>query len=104
MAQPLVSVQSMFNQNYKRGPVSTLLLLSLLGVVALHAGAIRNDPSYQVNVFAANDDGSTGPHDLGFNINLFGVSTTQAFVNNNGNLTIGTGLGNYTPFPLDTLG
>ena len=63
----------------------------------LSAAAVRADAGFNSNTFAANDDGSTGPHNLGFNINLFGTSTGQVFVNNNGNLTIGTGLSTFTP-------
>ena len=35
------------------------------------------------------DDSSTGPVNIGFNINFFGVKTNQVFVNNNGNITLG---------------
>lgn len=68
-----------------------------LGTGLLSAAAVRGDAGFNSNTFAANDDGSTGPHNLGFNINLFGNSTGQVFVNNNGNLTIGSGLSTFTP-------
>jgi len=68
------------------------------------AAAIRQDPSLSVNSLARNDDGGTGPVNLGFTINLFGVTTGQAFVNNNGNLTLGNNLSTFTPSPLGSLG
>lgn len=51
--------------------------------------------------FAANDDGSLGPISLGFNFNLYGVTYTQCYINNNGNLTFTAANGTYssTGFP-----
>ncbi len=50
-----------------------------------------------------NDDGSAGPVDLGFSINFGGQSYSQLYVNNNGNLTFGTSLSQYTPSTLEDL-
>jgi hypothetical protein len=49
---------------------------------------------------AANDDGSSAAVGIGFPINFFGVTHTQLFVNNNGNVTFGAALGAFTPFGL----
>jgi len=51
--------------------------------------------------FAANDDGSLGPIALGFNFDLYGVTYTQCYINNNGNLTFTAASGTYssTGFP-----
>ena len=69
-------------------------------VVGSHAGAIRDLPGFTNNTFAANDDGSTGLVPMGFTVNLFGLSFSNLYVNNNGNVTITNSLGTYTPFPL----
>jgi hypothetical protein len=70
----------------------------------VQGAAVRTNAGFTSGVFGANDDGSTGPHNLGFTVNLFGVSTGQVFVNNNGNITIGSGLGQFTPQPISSLG
>ena len=49
---------------------------------------------------APNDDGSTSLVDLGFNADFFGQQFTQAYVNNNGNITFDGPLFTFTPFPL----
>ena len=53
------------------------------------------------NVGAAdgrNDDGFRGPIDFGYTLtNFFGNDYTQFFLNNNGNVTFGAGLSDYTP-------
>lgn len=46
--------------------------------------------------FAANDDGSLGPISLGFNFDLYGVTYTQCYINNNGNLTFTAANGTYS--------
>lgn len=47
-----------------------------------------------------NDDGSSAAVPIGFPINFFGVTHTQLFVNNNGNVTFGAPLSTFTPFGL----
>jgi hypothetical protein len=49
---------------------------------------------------AANDDGSTGLVNVGFAGNFFGFNFTQAYVNNNGNITFTAPLSTFTPFNL----
>ncbi|HZV36103.1 MAG TPA: nidogen-like domain-containing protein [Verrucomicrobiae bacterium] len=87
----------------------TLLICALTCAVpnAL-AGAIRNLSGFTNNVFQGNDDGtfpgtdSSGgvPQPIGFSINFYGKTYTQLYVNNNGNVTFDSPLGEYTPFGL----
>lgn len=64
------------------------------------AAAIRN--GFNSSTLSANDDGSTGLVSLGFTVDFFGVTHTQLFVNNNGNVTFDFSLGTFTPFNLNT--
>jgi len=64
--------------------------------------AIRMLPGLTTNSIAANDDSSTGMVNVGFNLNFFGVSTNQVFVNNNGNITFNSALSQFTPTALNT--
>ncbi len=47
--------------------------------------------------FSPNDDGFTGPIDLGFTIHFFGADYTQFWANNNGNISFTGGLAQFTP-------
>ncbi len=78
---------------------STLVLAAALAAPA-HAGAIRNASAYTTHTLAANDDGSTGLVDVGFALNFYGVSQSNLYVNNNGNVTFAAPLSTYTPFGL----
>jgi len=50
-----------------------------------------------------NDDGYAGAINLGFNVNLFGNSYNSLYINNNGNVTFGSGLSAYNPMgPTET--
>ncbi|MBI1913989.1 MAG: hypothetical protein HYS12_04535 [Planctomycetes bacterium] len=64
--------------------------------------AIRNLPGFLTNNLPANDDGSTGAVNVGFNLNFFNVQTSQVFVNNNGNITFNQPLAQFTPSALNT--
>jgi hypothetical protein len=66
----------------------------------LSAQAVRTDAGFTTNNLPANDDGSTGLINLGFSANLFGTTYTQAYVNNNGNITFDGPLSTFTPFGL----
>ena len=44
-----------------------------------------------------NDDGFSGPINLGFTLNFFANNYTQFFVNNNGNVSFGAGISAFTP-------
>jgi hypothetical protein len=78
-----------------------LLINCLPGNAA--ASAIRGS-MFDANTLAANDDGSTGLVGIGFDIDFFGVTTNQLFVNNNGNVTLDSSLGTFTPFDLTSTG
>lgn len=76
---------------------SALVMALVASVATAHAGAIHDANLYTGNTFAANDDGSTGPVNLGFTASINGSDYSQLFVNNNGNVTFGFGLSAYTP-------
>ena len=91
-----------------------LFLLLLLSAVAAQAGAIRNLPGFTNTVFGPNDDGTypcIGPETgqpagtpvavpIGFSINFYGNTFTNLYVNNNGNVTFGAALSDFTPYGL----
>lgn len=62
--------------------------------------AFRSDAGFRTSNLPANDDGSTGLINLGLTANLFGATYTQAYLNNNGNITFSGPLSTYTPFAL----
>ena len=66
------------------------------------SGAVRS--GFNDNTLPANDDGSTGLEPLNFEINFYGLTFDSLFVNNNGNVTFDTALGEYTPFDLTSTG
>ena len=65
-------------------------------------GAFRDLPGLFANVLPGNDDDSAGPVPMNLNLNFFGLQVSSVFVNNNGNVTFGSPLGTFTPFPLTT--
>lgn len=65
-----------------------------------NAAALRNTGSFIGNTLPANDDGSTGQVNLGFNANFYGATYDRAYVNNNGNITFDAPLDTFTPFNL----
>ncbi|HXN73529.1 MAG TPA: nidogen-like domain-containing protein [Candidatus Acidoferrales bacterium] len=65
-------------------------------------GAIRHLTGFTANVIPPNDDGSTTQINLPFAINFFGTTFNSLFVNNNGNVTFGTALSEFTPSGLNT--
>ena len=84
------------NSLFPRIAIAVALAASL-ATTAAHAGAIRNASSF-TTVLPANDDGSTGPVALGFNINFYGLANQSlVYVNNNGNITFNGPLSQYTP-------
>lgn len=68
------------------------------------AAAMQRLPGCTENELAANDDESTSEVPLGFSANFEGQTYTEAFVNNNGNVTFGSSLSEYTPEPIGSLG
>ncbi|MEX2160054.1 MAG: nidogen-like domain-containing protein [Dehalococcoidia bacterium] len=62
--------------------------------------AILDLPGCTTSSIPANDDGSSPQVATGFPLNFFGTSYSSLYVNNNGNVTFGSTLATYTPFPL----
>jgi hypothetical protein len=83
---------------------STRLALGVLAacacLAAVPAVAATIRPGFDGSTLPRNDDGSTGLVALGFTANFFGTSYSQAYVNNNGNVTFDDALSTYTPFGL----
>ncbi|MGY2051588.1 nidogen-like domain-containing protein [Methylobacterium sp. JK268] len=71
--------------------------LPVLGTAAL---AQTVAPGFTANQLAANDDGSTAAVALPFSANFFGTTYTSLYVNNNGNVTFGQPLSQFTPVGL----
>src|SRR4051812_44872028 len=84
----------------KRPRIAASLFLAVSAGTLAHASTIVSDANYQTNTLAPNDDGSTGAIALGFNVNFFGTTYSNLYVNNNGNVTFGSALSTYTPFGL----
>jgi hypothetical protein len=83
--------------------LAAALALPALAMPALSGTALALPPiapGFNANSFFANDDQSIGPTDFGFGFNFFGVTYTQAYVNNNGNITFANPLGTFTPFAI----
>jgi hypothetical protein len=77
----------------------------LFASTALTASAqLRSFTGYDTNTLARNDDSSTGLVSLGFNANFFGTTYSQAYVNNNGNITFDSPLSTFTPFGIPNSG
>ena len=82
--------------------VAAICLTSLLGAPVADAGAIRS--GFDSDTLARNDDGSTGLVGIGFDINFFGTTYSQLYVNNNGNVTFDNSFGTFTPGAIDGTG
>ncbi len=83
---------------------AALVLSCAFAVPSAHAAAIRATSEFTDFTLPGNDDGSTGLVNIGFNVNFFGVTRSQLFVNNNGNVTFDSALGTFTPFDLTSTG
>ncbi len=64
--------------------------------------AIRLVPGFTSNSLPAEDDAPSQVGNLGFTINFFGVRASSVFVNNNGDITIGQPLSQFTPTSLNS--
>jgi PEP-CTERM motif len=81
--------------------------VAMFGTVAIpqHQASAQIVSSFPgLSTLAPNDDGSTGLVSLGFTANFYGLSATQVYVNNNGNITFGAPLSTFTPFPILSTG
>ncbi|HWP84417.1 MAG TPA: nidogen-like domain-containing protein, partial [Terriglobia bacterium] len=78
---------------------SFLLLGALLagGAVPALGQAVRQNAGFRAATLSPNDDGSTFLVPIGFPVNFFGVTYSDLYVNNNGNVTFGGPLFDYTP-------
>src|SRR5262245_56518011 len=83
--------------------VGGALLLSLVAhrdVLAVGPNAVRDLPGFATSTLEPNDDDSTDFVPLGFSLNFSGTTYDDVFVNNNGNVTFGDSLGDFTPVEL----
>jgi hypothetical protein len=79
--------------------VAMATLLSSGSTALAAPGVVQDLPGCSANTLAANDDGFTSaPVALGFNAAMFDTAFSSVFVNNNGNVTVGQGLSEFTPF------
>ena len=62
-------------------------------------GGFGGERGFGTEFLPANDDGSSDALTLPFQIDYFGQTFSQFFVNNNGNITFNTALSGYTPSP-----
>ncbi len=83
-----------------RRALRPVLLAAALALPGAALAAPPIVPGFNANSFAGNDDQSTGPVAFGFSFNFFGTTYTQAYVNNNGNITFANPLGTFTPFAI----
>lgn len=84
------------------GVVSIMLGTILNNTQAASAGTVRS--GFDSNTLSRNDDDSTGLVSIGFDVDFFGLTFDQLYVNNNGNVTFDVPLRNFTPFPLTNTG
>ena len=66
-------------------------------VASASAGSMQRLPGCTTNALAANDDQSSEETELGFSVNFEGNNYSKLFVNNNGNVTFGASLFQFTP-------
>ncbi len=72
-------------------------------VTSVPNSPINAQQGFWANSLAADDDGSTGAVPLGFTLNFFGQQYSSVYVNNNGNVTFTTSLGEYTAGALNSV-
>jgi hypothetical protein len=93
-----------------RGLVAACALAAFAAVSAQRvaasepAGAIIDSSGCHAHTLPGNDDSSTGLINLGFTVNFFGALYDQLFVNNNGNVSFGAAVSQYTPDGLSAPG
>lgn len=75
-------------------------VFACLALYTVPARAVAVRSIVPANTLPRNDDGSTALVGIGFNVNFYGFSSTQLYVNNNGNVTFTGPLATFTPFGL----
>jgi hypothetical protein len=75
-------------------PTTSLYTNSLGSVVVMTGGGNANGAG---DADGRNDDGFSGPINLGFTLDFFGTNYTQFWINNNGNISFGNGISDFTP-------
>ena len=75
-------------------PTTSLYTNSLGSVVVMTGGGNANGAG---DADGRNDDGFSGPINLGFTLDFFGTNYTQFWINNNGNISFGNGISEFTP-------
>lgn len=98
--QTYLSIYKDLNMKFKK-LTAGLVLSAFISSQAFAAAIVSG---FDSNTLAANDDGSTGLVNIGFNIDFFGVVSNQLYVNNNGNVTLDNELSSFTPFDLTSTG
>ena len=83
-------------------PPAAAVLAAVLVSGPLCAQAVR--AGFNAQSLSRNDDDSSSAVAMGFEINFFGNRYSNAFVNNNGNLTFEDSLAAFTPQSFGTLG
>lgn len=83
---------------------TTTIALAIFAAISssFSSAAVHDAGLFTTNTLARNDDGSTGQVALGFDLNFFGQTFSNLYVNNNGNVTFDNSLSTYTPFNLIT--
>lgn len=77
-----------------------VILALLLLAISVNAVGAAIEPGFNRSALPRNDDGSQGPVPIGFDVNLFGTTFSELYVNNNGNVTFDGSLSSFTPFSL----
>ena len=84
----------------KRQLLVSLLFIAVLSLLPNSTRAAAIVSGFNTSTLPANDDDSSPPVSIGFEIDLFGERHSLLHVNNNGNVTFEQELGAFTPFSL----
>ncbi|MGH1540685.1 MAG: nidogen-like domain-containing protein [Arenicella sp.] len=79
-----------------------MLLTVFYCLVSMNASADAIRFGFNSNSLISNDDSSTELVSIGFDVNFFGETFSDLYINNNGNITFDQKLSTYTPFDLTT--
>lgn len=92
-------------ENLLRKSLLSAVIIAGIGAFAAPAGAIAlidgmgGAAGYGTLAMLPNDDGSSNLLNLPFGVNFFGTNYNNFYANNNGNITFGGPVGQYTPSP-----